>query len=124
MAVTDDITVFEPGDDIPAEKKRFNLKPKHRPQWEGPMFPVYYRPEAEPEDVIRTWLSANENVVDKLDEWRIHMRIARQYSKEWKEASHEILGPFDVEQTSMGGVCEFCGEEYNHSLARHLPCDT
>lgn len=79
-----------------------------------------------PETVIRTWLEVNEDLIRGTD-MQIHHRICA-YGEEFKRASREVLdGPLIHENAGgapdMGGECPFCGEEYTHSLPRHLPCE-
>jgi hypothetical protein len=78
-----------------------------------------------PKEVIKSWLSANENLRENLSDWSLHMRIS-DYGSEWKEASNEILEPGKSRKNNQNGgrpnksTCPFCGREFTTDLPIHL----
>lgn len=85
---------------------------------------VYYiEGKHNPATVVRKWLSENKRVVEDGSTWATHHMIS-VYGDSFKNASREILGPFDVGQIAQdggaGGTCPFCGEEYPLHLPGHL----
>lgn len=87
---------------------------------------IYYVGGAhDPIEVIEAWLDANEVIAETANAWQLHHRISA-YGVEWKDASREMIGPFDdiVDGGNIpasGGTCPLCGESYERALADHLP---
>jgi len=93
----------------------------------GFRYPVYYiEGKHNPESVIREFIDTNQKVMEEASKWSLHHLIAK-YGEEFKKASREILGPFDVHRENpsggKGGTCPLCGATFDGNLPDHLPCD-
>jgi len=79
-----------------------------------------------PGSVINTWLDINEQ--HGLSNWGLHQKIAG-YGEDFKEASYEILGPFDANavENATGGSdtkpCPLCGTDIEGELPAHIRND-
>lgn len=82
-----------------------------------------------PESVIRSWLDINGT--HGLSDWGLHQKISG-YGEKFKEASYEILGPFeDTAPDHDGGTttmteCPLCGGDIEGELPAHIrnDCDS
>jgi len=90
-------------------------------------YSVYYIDgKHDPETVIKTWLDVNEGALEPVSDWAIHQSISDAGS-DFKEASYELLGPFEAMSDRggntgyRGGTCDLCGDEYDGYYPDHLP---
>lgn len=91
---------------------------------------VYYIADKHsPRSVLEKWAEVNDELLEGANKWSVHLKICSNRGKEWKEASGDVFGPFEVMEDSggaheQGGECPRCGEVYYRYLADHLPeCD-
>jgi hypothetical protein len=94
----------------------------------GHQDPVYYIDAHTPQEIVEVWVENNQTAIEVAGEWSIHHRISR-HGEAFKQASYDLFAPFEhlSERENnggeKGGECSLCGEEYERSLPRHLPCD-
>lgn len=78
----------------------------------------------DPKTVVEKWVDCNPDTVKNHTKIGLHKQISN-YGDEFKKASYEILGPFDIGKGHGDGVakmdCPFCGETDIQSVPKHLP---
>lgn len=78
------------------------------------------------ENVIETWASENETIVEKLNDTELHSSCPKRFRAALKDVCDLHLSYGDSDRPvgyTQGGTCPLCGESHSQSLARHLPCE-
>ena len=90
----------------------------------GKANPVYYVEGLHDEEsVVECWADANQAIVERSTDAQLN----RQTPSRWRPVMRSVLGltnlsnnPDGNTETSYGGVCGLCGEEYEAYIAYHL----
>ena len=92
----------------------------------APVKPVYFLPDHDKEDVVRTFIEVNRDIVEGTNVRAFH-RAVGHHVRAWIDAAREVSddyfdtppGPENVDPRT-DGECPLCGEEISFQLARHL----